>query len=314
MARKTKNVPTDKALYSRVKAAAKKKFKVYPCVPVEGSEALTRKGWKAFGEVVVGEDIVAYDRSSDCLVWSEVIALHHHEDAPLLRMHKANTCFDFVCTPDHRWVIRPRASSAFRSSVRRAKYPDQMVPASNLTQSMEIITSARMVDGPPADLRGFRKNKWSWVEQVLAMSNEQREAWLAAAVVYDGHENNYSDRYDRGSYGFSQKNQDHADATAICAALLGYNVSFKRKKSNPLITSFTFIDRQTHRTQNVIIDNIEDGEVWCPETSHGTWLMRQKRMVTITGNSAYANGWVVQEYKRRGGKYKKASVKVGGRD
>lgn len=30
--------------------------------------------------------------------------------------------------------------------------------------------------------------------------------------------------------------------------------------------------------------------------------------------SAYANGWVVQEYKRRGGKYKKASVKVGGRD
>ncbi len=30
--------------------------------------------------------------------------------------------------------------------------------------------------------------------------------------------------------------------------------------------------------------------------------------------SAYANGWLVQEYKRRGGKYKKAKVKVGGRD
>lgn len=30
--------------------------------------------------------------------------------------------------------------------------------------------------------------------------------------------------------------------------------------------------------------------------------------------SAYANGWIVQEYKRRGGKYKKVSVKVGGRD
>ena len=30
MASKTKNVPTDKALYARVKAEAKKKFKVYP--------------------------------------------------------------------------------------------------------------------------------------------------------------------------------------------------------------------------------------------------------------------------------------------
>ena len=29
---KTKNVPTDKALYSRVKADAKRKFKVYPSV------------------------------------------------------------------------------------------------------------------------------------------------------------------------------------------------------------------------------------------------------------------------------------------
>jgi len=30
--------------------------------------------------------------------------------------------------------------------------------------------------------------------------------------------------------------------------------------------------------------------------------------------SAYANGWLVRTYKKRGGKYKKASVKVGGRD
>ena len=56
------------------------------------------------------------------------------------------------------------------------------------------------------------------------MSNEQREAWLASAIVYDGHENNYSTLYKRGSYGFSQKNEDHGDAAAICAALLGYNV------------------------------------------------------------------------------------------
>tara|TARA_Y100001938_G_scaffold148419_1_gene232073 strand:- start:1997 stop:2155 length:159 start_codon:yes stop_codon:yes gene_type:complete len=30
MAKKSRNIPTNPALYSRVKAAAKKKFKVYP--------------------------------------------------------------------------------------------------------------------------------------------------------------------------------------------------------------------------------------------------------------------------------------------
>ena len=36
MASKTKNVPTDKKLYARVKAAAKKKFKVYPSAYANG--------------------------------------------------------------------------------------------------------------------------------------------------------------------------------------------------------------------------------------------------------------------------------------
>ena len=36
MASKTKNVPTDKALYNRVKAEAKKKFKVYPSAYANG--------------------------------------------------------------------------------------------------------------------------------------------------------------------------------------------------------------------------------------------------------------------------------------
>jgi len=33
---KTKNLPTDKALYSRVKAEAKRKFKVYPSAYANG--------------------------------------------------------------------------------------------------------------------------------------------------------------------------------------------------------------------------------------------------------------------------------------
>jgi len=159
-----------------------------------------------------------------------------------------------------------------------------------------------MEDSEGIPLNSFRKREWSWVEKVLAMSNQQREAWLAAAIVYDGHENNYSQLHKRASYGFSQKNDDHAEATEICAALLGYNVSFKKhKKYNPDISSYTFIDRQTHGTQNVIKEPADKCDVWCPETKNGTWLMKQGRMISITGNSAYANGWALQWYKKKGG-------------
>lgn len=281
-------------------------FDIYPCVPVGGSEALTRRGWVGYFDLRVGEEIVTYNRERDCLEWSAVTRLHHHQEAPLLRIYKAATCFDFLCTEHHRWVIRnkPRVGTGAYKP-RALKHPDQLVRAEDITSNMDLITSAQMVSGEGRSLRGFRKREWSWVERVLSMSHEQREAWFASAIVYDGHENGYSEKYDRCSYGFSQKDPDHADATAICGVLLGYNVTFRSKKDNPEMTAYTFIDRRTHKTHNVIKEPAGTAEVWCPETSNGTWVMRQGRMITITGNSAYANGWAAKTYKGLGGGWKK---------
>lgn len=296
--KKKKRTPTKPDLWQRAIAAAKRKFDVYPCVPVETSYALTREGWRTYSELRIGDEIVSYNRDLDCLQWDEILNLNFFENAPTMRMYKSATCFDFICTEDHNWVIKNKS----KKSSKRYKYEDQLVPARSITKNMNIITSARMEDSEGIPLNSFRKREWSWVEKVLAMSNQQREAWLAAAIVYDGHENNYSQLHKRASYGFSQKNDDHAEATEICAALLGYNVSFKKhKKYNPDISSYTFIDRQTHGTQNVIKEPADNCDVWCPETKNGTWLMKQGRMISITGNSAYANGWALQWYKKKGG-------------
>jgi 2'-5' RNA ligase len=322
--RASDNEPTNPGLWAKVQALTKgekasitvngkkvngpndgKGFTVFPCVPVDGAEALTRQGWRSYEELHVGDEIVTYNKDSDCLEWGEIRHLHHHTEAPVIRLHKAATCFDFVCTADHKWVIKqsPRTGSVYKPRAR--KYPDQLVSADQITQNMKIITSAVMADSDPVPLCGFRKHDWSWVERVLAMSHEQREAWLASAIVYDGHENGYSERYGRCSYGFSQKDPDHAEATAICAVLLGYNVSFRKKKHNPSMMSYTFIDRRTHSTGNVIKEDAGVADVWCPQTDNQTWVMRQGRMVTITGNSAYANGWASKTYKDLGGGWKK---------
>lgn len=310
-----KHEAKNKKLWAKCIAEAKRKFDVFPCVPVDCSHALSEVGWKSYYELKIGDKIISYNKEKNQLEWDIIKNIHFYKSADTIRMYKANTCFDFLSTKNHRWIIKNRKRVTNQTKVskykeRDYKYEDQFVTTENITRNMSLITSARMINSESIPLKDFRKHEWSWVEMILKMSNEQREAWLASAIIYDGHENGYSDLHKRASYGFSQKNKDHGDAAAICAALLGYNVSFRsHKKDNPDITSFTFINRQTHSSQNIIKENGGIFDVWCPETENGTWLMKQNRMITITGNSAYANGYAAKLYKKKGGTWKTVKPK-----
>ena len=308
-----KHEAKNKKLWAKCIAEAKRKFDVFPCVPVKCSYALSEDGWKSCSELKIGDKIISYNKEKNHLEWDVIKNIHFYENAPTIRMYKSNTCFDFLSTKDHKWVLknRKRKKSISPDCKEKAyKYNDQFVTTENITKNMNLITSARMINSESVSLKDFRKHEWSWVDMVLKMSNEQREAWLASAIIYDGHENGYSELHKRGSYGFSQKNKDHGEAAAICAALLGYNVSFKNnKKDNPDMTSFIFINRQTHNSLNILKEDGGVFDVWCPETSNGTWLMKQERMITITGNSAYANGFASRLYKKKGGTWKTVKPK-----
>lgn len=312
-----KHEARNKKLWAKCIAEAKRKFDVFPCVPVDCSYALSEVGWKSYSELKIGDKIISYNKEKNQLEWDIIKNIHFYKSADTIRMYKANTCFDFLSTKDHRWVLKNRKrvtnkTKASKYKEREYKYEDQFVTTENITKNMSLITSARMINSESIPLKDFRKHEWSWVETVLKMSNEQREAWLASAIIYDGHENGYSDLHKRASYGFSQKNKDHGDASAICAALLGYNVSFKsHKKDNPDMTSFIFINRQTHSSQNILKEDGGVFDVWCPETNNGTWMMKQDRMITITGNSAYANGFASRLYKQKGGTWKTVRPKKG---
>jgi hypothetical protein len=292
--KKKKNVPNNPSLWAECKAWAKRTFDVYPCVPLD-SMALTKKGWAEYSDLNIGDEILTYSQSKDKLEWKPVINLHFHEDAPTLSLKKLQTNFKVRCTPDHKWVLKTP----------NQKYPDNLVEAKNITKRMNLKTSAEIVDGvnENLDLSNWRKGD-DWIEYVLKMSKSQLEAFFAAGIVYDGHDKGLSS-LNRSTYGFSQKNINHGEAMEIAAVLLGYRVSFVQKMHNPEMKSWTFIKRDSESTGNLIIEEDLNCDVWCPQTENNTWVMKQGKIITITGNSAYANGAASKRYKSKGGTWRK---------
>jgi len=105
---KAKNTPTNKALWSRAKAAAKAKFDVYPsayCVPEDNSQALTRDGWKWAGELNIGDEILCYDILSDSLKYSPVKSLHRFKSQKVVKIESPGLLYSVECTPNHKKVL-----------------------------------------------------------------------------------------------------------------------------------------------------------------------------------------------------------------
>ena len=302
------NSPTNPALWSRAKAAARSKFDKYPCVSMD-SLALTKQGWKSCFELKSGETICTYNVSSGFLEWQPIINLHYFEDAPTVRVCTPQTNFNFVCTPNHKWVLKKNWKEGKRS--RKAYWKqDCLIEAKDINQHMQVVTSAKLTPSPSEnnlDIASFSKNENSWVETVINMSSAQREAFFAAAIVYDGYEKKLKGKYKNRElrFGFSQKNKDHGDALEICAILLGYRVSYRTKSENKTMRDWTLSNRNVQSTQNVDVAVECNQPVWCPETENHTWIMKQNGMVTITGNSAYANAWASKWYKGKGGGWRK---------
>jgi hypothetical protein len=294
-----KNVPTNPSLWSKMKSRAKAKFDVYPCVPLD-SQAITKDGLKTYDELKIGENILTYNINKDILEWKPISHLHFYEQAPLKRIYK-KTGFSLRATENHKWVVR--SGNEYQNI--------SLVETKDIHKRMRVVTCASLEENKSFNLF---EEKWSkkdnWVEKVLSWNKEQREVYLASSIVYDGYDKGGSTKIrDRHTFGFTQKNDDHFWATLLSAYLNGYYVSFYEKTD--CITGATIIrNKKYHSTQNLIIEDDGVEDVWCPTTENNTWVMVQNGLITITGNSAYANGWAAKEYKKAGGKWKSVSEEI----
>jgi len=70
----------------------------------EETELLTKGGWKRFNAVTIGDSIMTHNIHKDCIEWKAMSAWHVYAyDGDMLSMK--NGSFDFLVTPNHKWVV-----------------------------------------------------------------------------------------------------------------------------------------------------------------------------------------------------------------
>lgn len=311
MATKGKSKPNNPSLWSSVKSQAKKKFDVYPCVPLH-AQAISRSGFVDYKQVEEGQEILAYDISTGALVWSKVLGINYFENAPTIQVRKA-TGFSVECTRAHKWVVEQDRVVGGRTGTHGHKgkptIKRSLIEAEDFNKRMDIVWCGSPLEGTPLENNFWAKHD-DWIPRILSMTPAEREAFLAASIIYDGCDQGASAKRKGGrTFGFTQKNENHYWATVLAAFCNGYYVSTYQKTET--IKGATIIrGKRTHNTQNLLVTESVQQDVWCPTTEHQTWVMAQNNTLCVTGNSAYANAWAAKEYKKKGGTWSGADNRV----
>lgn len=131
------------------------------------------------------------------------------------------------------------------------------------------------------------------VDQVLAMSSEQREAWLEAITDAEGHRADATEG-SKTQVVIYQRPGDVLDAIALAVYLSGSRPRIAHSKrqgqpnwspealvrmNNPIITG-----------QSLTKEDAGHGDVWCVTTDLGSWTTRQDDHIFLTGNSNWKAG------------------------
>jgi hypothetical protein len=114
------------------------------CVPLS-SEILTRSGFKRHDQLVIGEEVLAYDLETDTCRWTPLLAVNVFEDPHPTVRFSSRSC-SFVCTPDHSWVVTgQRTGTRLQRSVR-----PRLIKLHAFKRGQHIIQAATAESGSSA--------------------------------------------------------------------------------------------------------------------------------------------------------------------
>jgi hypothetical protein len=263
---------------------------LYGCVPMN-TTALTRRGWKTYHELIVGEDIMTYNVETKRKEWQPLLEKVYYEDAPLVETW-TNKTVRFVSTPNHRWFTKKRSFSGRPHRY----YVDEVVTTETLTTEHAIIINAPMADGvdevPIAGAHLCPKYQTSWVQKVLDMSQQQRQAFIAGFCIADGHWKESKDGRKPGRWAWCQNEGELSEAALLASYLVfdqGLYVSNRGGSGKPMISCIQGVNNNV-TGQRLQQRNLPNAPVWCVRTKNQSWVMRQGNFITITGNTMYGAG------------------------
>jgi hypothetical protein len=297
------------ACYHKVRARYDVWPSAYACVPEDTSKALTRDGWKSVYELNVGDEIMTYNIENDELEFKPILNLHRYKDVKTNVVRSGNNGFVFEATDNHKWVVKLPETKGKRLEKYNRINDKALIETTDLLENKNnkhLVVSAQYNGGKNVKLDKIFKYGTNWVKYILDVTNEQRQAWLFSAIVYDGNQqkverlteniNNieeldwvYTGTQGKQSFGFKQKDIEHRDAFLLSAFLNSGLVTWKKVKNKDIYSCHYSSNKRFKNTSNfkLVKENVSD--VWCPETENGTWVMLQETdgngVITITGNS-----------------------------
>ena len=255
------------------------------CVPLD-TQALTRRGWKGYHEVTIGEDVLTYNATTGMKEWAPVLDKVFFESVDVWEIK--NSWLTLRATADHRWFIRQRARNKTGRCWENAPYlVDRVVTTAELNTHSNIILNAPMTPDTQSfvDAEMFRCPKYGvdWTQHIISMSSTERRSFLMGFLIADGH------FVPKGGWTFSQLRGPLLEAAATCAFIEhdgAIRLSGDRegvKPGHPCVIGR--LSRKQHMTgQRLTRRNLGPQPVWCITTRNGSWVIRQGDVMTITGN------------------------------
>jgi len=292
---------------------AKRKYKVWPsayaCVPEHSSKALTKDGWKSVEQLSLNEEILTFNIEKDILEFKPIQKIHRYKDADTNVVKSGNTGFVFEATQNHKWVVKlPQITSERQNKYIRNHNDYSLIETNEILNNKHnklLVVSAPYLEGNKTLKNKIYKYGDNWINYLLEATQEQRQAWLFSAIIYDGNQKKterltendnhsniewlYDGNHGKQSFGFKQKDIMHRDAFLLSAFLNEGLVTWKKAKNKEIYSCNYTSNKRYKNTSNfkLVSQNITD--VWCPQTENSTWVMMQETngqgIITITGNS-----------------------------
>ncbi len=266
------------------------------CVPVEGTTILTKRGWKKYEELEVGELVLTYDQEKNIKEWKPILHIVEAFEDEVWEMSH-NQSYKVQATANHRWYVRKRTQAKNVKSGWKtgARY---MVPkvetTAEINRESNIIVNAPLVE---EDLEGISVDwNWpkygtNWTEKILQMSSKQRRAWLSGFMLADGH--NRIKPNQKPSWSISQLKNEHYEA-ALTAAYLEFDghlhVSQSLQPNGKTKMQITIANKGHVTGQKLKKECVGRKKVFCISTENESFVMRQGECITITGNCILYGG------------------------
>lgn len=255
------------------------------CVPLT-SKILTRRGWKFYNELHIGEDVLGYNEETKLKEWTKLRDIHRTIEEVIEFGH--SRC-KFQATANHRWFVRQRRMTGSKKSWINKRYNEEQVRLTNeLNSESSLILNAPFneeQDQVSKVSKSIIEGKYNidWEQEVLNMSQSERRSFLHGFMIADG-------CYIGNRWHWSQNRGNLAEAALLASYLVhdGFiNVNERDSHNTKMIQ--VILNKKSHCTlTTATYESIGVQEVWCPITDLGSWVMRQGDYITLTGNCFYA--------------------------